>query len=392
MRYPMVPLEEVLVPAQGARPVSPTADYEMAGMLNFGRGLFRKPNVAGHETSYKTLSRLRHGQFVYSRLFAWEGAVTVVTPPFDGAWVSPEFPAFDVVDDRCLPEYLAHIARWPAFHEALAGGGKGLGLRRQRVAPERLLAVAIPLPDVHEQRRVAAHLDRVVAAVASVALHRENSATRLAALAPSLAAQPGLTESDRRAAGWRRRPLGDVMTPVVDQITVEATGSYPNLGIYSFGRGLFEKPPIEGTNTSAKALNRVHGGQFIYSRLFAFEGAYAYVPQRFDGYFVSGEFPTFDVDPGSASAEFVAAALRSPGAWEDLRGSSRGLGLRRQRVQAESVLAHEMWFPPIEVQERLVAGIDRASEALERLGRSRALTDALLPSALNRAFAGVSSL
>ena len=57
------------------------------------------------------------------------------------------------------------------------------------------------------------------------------------------------------------------------------------------GRGVFDKPPIEGTRTSAKTLYRIRSRQFIYSRLFAFEGAYAAVPPRCDGRYVSNEFP-----------------------------------------------------------------------------------------------------
>jgi type I restriction enzyme S subunit len=53
--------------------------------------------------------------------------------------------------------------------------------------------------------------------------------------------------------------------------------TYPNFGIYSFGRGLFRKSPIKGISTSAPTLFRVHAGDFIYSRLFAFEGAYGIV-------------------------------------------------------------------------------------------------------------------
>jgi len=76
---------------------------------------------------------------------------------------------------------------------------------------------------------------------------------------------------------------------VEDAHSVEADKQYPNLGIYSFGRGLFHKQPIDGALTSATTLYRVRKGQFIYSRLFAFEGAYGAVAEEFDEYFVSGE-------------------------------------------------------------------------------------------------------
>jgi type I restriction enzyme S subunit len=180
------------------------------------------------------------------------------------------------------------------------------------------------------------------------------------------------------------------MTECRDSIDVAADGLYPNFGIYSFGRGVFTKAPIDGSQTSAKQLNRVRAGQFIYSRLFAFEGAYAFVPAAFDGYFVSNEFPSFDVDPTVATAEFIAAALRSPQTWRELAGSSKGLGLRRQRIKVDALLAHSMWFPPIEEQHRIVAGLRKLDDVNRLLERSDALVAALVPSALNLAFAGLS--
>ena len=41
--------------------------------------------------------------------------------------------------------------------------------------------------------------------------------------------------------------------------------------------------------------------QFVYSKLFAWEGALAVVDSEFDGLFVSQEFPTFTIDRHMAS-------------------------------------------------------------------------------------------
>ena len=70
------------------------------------------------------------------------------------------------------------------------------------------------------------------------------------------------------------------------EVTKVIAAEYPNLGIYSFGRGLFAKPSISGATTSAPKLFRVRSGQFIYSRLFAFEGAFGVVPEHMDGWYV----------------------------------------------------------------------------------------------------------
>ena len=69
---------------------------------------------------------------------------------------------------------------------------------------------------------------------------------------------------------WPRTRLSELVRPADELVPVRDGHSYPNFGIYSFGRGLFGKPPIDGSQTSATALRRVRAGNFIYSRLFAF--------------------------------------------------------------------------------------------------------------------------
>ena len=57
--------------------VRPDASYEIVGVLNRGRGLLYRDPISGTATSYKTLNRIAPGQVVYSRLKAFEGAITV---------------------------------------------------------------------------------------------------------------------------------------------------------------------------------------------------------------------------------------------------------------------------------------------------------------------------
>jgi type I restriction enzyme S subunit len=135
-------------------------------------------------------------------------------------------------------------------------------------------------------------------------------------------------------------------------------------------------------------LRRVKSGQFIYSRLFAFEGSYGRVTDEFDGAFVSQEYPTFECDQLHVRAEFLAAYFKPSHVWKDVATGSKGLGDRRQRVQPAQVLAHELWLPPIAWQNRL-ADVQMEVDALKRLQAETATElDALLPAILDKAFKG----
>jgi type I restriction enzyme, S subunit len=148
-----------------------------------------------------------------------------------------------------------------------------------------------------------------------------------------------------------------------------------------------KKPPIEGSSTSATALFRVRAGQFIYSRPFAFEGAYATVPEDFDGCFVSNEFPSFETDPDQLDARWLASYLRSPERWAELASSSVGLGVRRQRVPVESLLAYEVLLPPLAQQREMIRLIERVDELRKLRANHDARVAAVVPSLLNKEFA-----
>ena len=83
------------------------------------------------------------------------------------------------------------------------------------------------------------------------------------------------------------RPLGDVLQLAPAEVPVEADGTYPIAGVYSFGRGLFQRGPISGSETSYARLNRLAPGRLVMSRLKAFEGALTVIPAEFDGWFLS---------------------------------------------------------------------------------------------------------
>jgi type I restriction enzyme S subunit len=379
-----LPLGEILQLNRDEVVIEPDASYRTAGIYSFGRGVFERATIRGADTTYKSLFRLRTNQFVFSRLNGWEGAVDVVQERLDGCHVSSEYPTYAVDESQAEPRYLYWLCRWPAFWSLLVP--RGSMVRRKRVQPSQLLQVEIPLPSIREQRLLAAKLDSVVASQIKLIRLGAHSADVASATAVSLASRSDLTDVLREAQGWARTSLAEVMGPAHEVVQVEAGTQYPNLGILNFGRGVFEKPPIDGSTTSARSLNRVRAGQFIYSRLFAFEGAYAYVPETFDRYFVSDEFPTLDPDPDCVDARWLASYLRSPARWAELRRASKGLGLRRQRVPVAALLEYEIWLPPIEEQRRMLSMIDSIEMLSEQRRRSMELADALLPSVLNEAF------
>ncbi|MBL1084207.1 hypothetical protein JK359_19925 [Streptomyces actinomycinicus] len=159
------------------------------------------------------------------------------------------------------------------------------------------------------------------------------------------------------------RTLGEALRPSIDAVSVSPDEKYDIAGVYGFGRGLFTREPIKGSDTSYPKLHRLHSGNVVLSRLKAFEGAIGLVPPSLDGWFLSPEFPTFSIDYDVAHPGYLQHLFRWPAFWELLRGKSRGVGARRERVGAQHMLSLKVPLPDVSLQQEICARLDRLHEA-----------------------------
>jgi type I restriction enzyme S subunit len=146
-------LGEVMALDIDAVEVEPATSYEIVGVLNRGRGLLYRGPINGTETSYKTLNRIAPGQVVYSRLKAFEGAITVTPASLGNAYASQEFPTF-TCGERLIPDYFALLTTTPRLWDFMQNLSTGMGGRRERVKPKDFLTIKMSLPPLAAQQRV----------------------------------------------------------------------------------------------------------------------------------------------------------------------------------------------------------------------------------------------
>lgn len=158
---------------------------------------------------------------------------------------------------------------------------------------------------------------------------------------------------------WPRVPLGDVLNQVAREERVDALTEYRLLGVRLEGHGAFLRETVTGSQTAATKLCRVAEGDFIYSRLFAWRGAFGVIGRDLDGCYVSGEFPTFEASSDRLDVEFLRHWFRLPPVLarvnEDCTGSTP---LTRNRFKEQFFLRLEIPLPPLAEQRRVVARIE----------------------------------
>ncbi len=371
-----------------AVPVDSQPEFQMAGVYSFARGLFKREALPNTQTTYKFFHRLHKDMFVISVPKGWEGALARVTENFEGLFLSPVFPTFRANPNELDIRYFEWYCRQSKVWDELRRKSRGIGARRESISAEKFLSLEIPLPPLEEQHRIIDRVQSLAVRITKAQSLRDTAIEDAGNLLIAMAHRSDKKRDELLKEGWEEVRLGEVIHQVKDRCRVEPNTDYPNLGIYSFARGLFHKQPIDSNLTSAKELYRVHKGQFIYSRLFAFEGACGIVTDEYDGCFVSGEYPTFDCDPSKVNPEFLFAYFKSLDVWRTVSAGSKGLGDRRQRVQPEKFLEYKLLLPPLEWQSKITSMMKKIDELQSIQSATGEELEALLPSVLDRAFKG----
>lgn len=383
--WPLVPLGEVLTKSEDWIDLDPEKSFREVTVRLWGKGVVLRRDASGAEIAGSRRLRVRAGQFILSRIDARNGAFGLIPDALDGAVVSNDFPVFTPNPSRLLPSFLSWISKTHDFVNLCKAASEGT-TNRVRLQENRFLPMTIPLPPLPEQRRIVARIEELAAKIEEAGGLRRQTVEEANRLLILMAHRPDLDDTTKHQKGWVEIGLSEVIRQAEDAHAVKPDASYPNLGIYSFGHGLFKKPPIQGLSTSAKVLYRVRSGQFIYNRLFAFEGACGMVSDEFDGYFVSSEYPTFECNPNGVRVEFLYAYFKSLGVWNQVAAGSKGLGDRRQRVQPDDFLTRRLMLPPLEWQERIRHVMAEVDTLKQLQGETAAELDAMLPSILDKAF------
>ncbi len=350
-------------------------EYHEIGVRSFGKGLFQKEPTSGASLGDKRVFCVRTGDLVISNVFAWEGAVAVAGPEHDGMIGSHRFMTWTSRGDVDV-SYLRHYFLSDPGLGNLRRASPGSAGRNRTLSIAAFEAIKVPLPSLTEQRRIADHLTDL-GAMSDVA---RTATDRLKATSHSIFDRLVLVPDHSKY------PLGDVVQLARESVDVVPDRSYKTLGLKNRGRGLFERAEFTGGETKYPRLFAVRSGQLVYSKLFGWEGSVAIVPDRFDGRFVSPEFPTFDVDAEHILPDYLEHLAQHQAFTSQLASSTTGMGQRRQRVNIDDFLNIDVPVPSVLEQQSIVRQLDQVRH-LDLLMRNRArLADALLPAARNEIF------
>jgi len=370
---------DFVAPVERWEAVVPTERYGLLGMRSNIRGPFLRETKAGNEISATSLNKVQTGDFIYSRLFAWQGSFGLIPGTLAGSFVSNEFPIFSTdcatVDPRFLVYWFGLSSTQSRVERDCYGSTPGT---RNRFKEEFFYQLEIPLPSLDEQQAIASRLDEVHAKLGE--REAELAAVEREANAMLFNAFQEITD------GVEYLPLYEVAPLVRRPVEVALDGEYPELGVRSFGKGTFHKPTLTGADVGNKRLFEIHQGDLLFNIVFAWEGAIAVPGTEDHGRVGSHRFLTCVPKPDRALAEFLRFYLLSPEGLQKVGEASPGGAGRNRTLGIKKAENIHVPVPDINVQKRFV----QLCAQVEQVRAIRASTakdaEALIPAMLHEIF------
>ena len=378
--WPLVRLGELLTQVSDRHPVEAGRTYPNIGLYSFGRGVFEKEPIDGSTFAAHYLFKAAAGQFIYSRLKAFEGAYGVVPNSADGTFVTNEFPMFQIATARASPDFLQWFFRRPTTWQDLARFSTGVGARRERLHPRRLLSHRIALPPLPEQERIAESLNRLSGRVDEAKRLRAEVQAHTRALLHSV--------FHRLIQDTDYRPLGEIAPIVRRPVEIELDKSYDEIGVCSFHNGTFFKGTSDGAAISHKKMFQMVPGDLVFSNIMAWEGAIAVVRPEDQGRIGVHRFITCVPEPDRADPYFLWFYFQTDEGFAKVVEASPATIARNRTLNAKKLPMLEVPVPPISKQRAFAALHAKVQAIQDTQAANQAQLDALLPAALDKAFKG----
>ncbi len=377
--WEQIKLEKVLTKSSLLENPIPFQNYRQVGIQLWGNGVYARESIDGGSTGYKFFNKLKSGDLVVNKIWARNGATSVVPDEFDGYYVSTEYPVFHLDRNILEPKWMLFVTQQKWFWNACNNQSFGTS-GKNRIRPEKFLAIEIPIPPLPEQRRIISKIESLQIKIEQVSELRALQTNDIKNLLFSKYTE--LVED----AQWL--PMNEIAPIVRREVNLKDEGLYPELGIRCFGKGTFHKPALTGLEVGTKKIFQIKEGDLVFSNVFAWEGGIAVAKEDDNDRYGSHRFISCVANKEKALAEFLCFHFLSPKGLEDINACSPGGAGRNKTLGLDKLMKINVPVPDIDLQEEFVELLHKVNSMKECHAQTEKELSELMPSLLDKAFKG----
>lgn len=146
-------------------------------------------------------------------------------------------------------------------------------------------------------------------------------------------------------------------------VDVDPVATYQEIGVRSFGRGLFVKPMVTGADLGGKRVFKIKDRDLVVSNVFAWEGAVAVAGPDHDEMIGSHRFMTWLPRDADVDVGYLCHYFGSDAGLESLGRASPGSAGRNRTLSIENFEAIDVPLPKINEQRRIATHLDALTAA-----------------------------
>jgi type I restriction enzyme, S subunit len=373
--------------------LDPTTEYALMGVYSFGKGIFHREPKPGAELGNYRFFAVCADDLVLSNIQAWEGAIARASGADDGIIGTHRFLTYVPSGGRIHTGW----AKWFFLSETgmrlIRQAAPGTTMRNRTLAIERFEALEIPLLPIDEQRGVAHRLDVIAGSLEGMRPVSASSQAMAKALVPAVLHNHfcGVDDStkleDVASVRRGRGPSYAVDTGVValNQACVRWSG-VDVANAREVDRGWFDACSEEVRVRRDDVLVNSTGEGTI--------GRAAVATDEIDGLPFDSHVLAVRCDMQRLEPRYLAAYLESPAGQAQIEAAKGANTTKQTELGKTKLEAFTVPLPDIQDQRAFLARLDQLKEqhrvVAELVTRRVRLVDAVLPAALNEAFAGLS--
>jgi len=164
---------------------------------------------------------------------------------------------------------------------------------------------------------------------------------------------------------WTPTSLSEILTLERRPVKLDPEKEYSEIGIYSYGRGIFHKRPRTGFEVGDKDLFLIKNGDFIFQITFAWEGAVGLASELEDGMYGSVRFPTHRVNEEICYPKFLVNYFKTHDGRNQLVKISPGSAGRNRVLSTKRLPEILVPLPSLEEQHRIVEHVEALANRIE---------------------------
>lgn len=196
-------LSSVLTQVRREEILSKERSYKLLGVRWYGKGVFIREEKKGREIKAQKLYRVKTGDFIYNRLFAWKSSFAMITSEFSDCFVSNEFPVFNLKDNSIDLEYLLRFILLPQNIDAVNRVSGGMSsVSRKRFKEVDFKNFEIPCLSANQQKRLVSYISTIESNLNLIENETESQSAYLSKLRQAILQE---AIEGKLTADWRKK-------------------------------------------------------------------------------------------------------------------------------------------------------------------------------------------